>query len=91
MVKPKSYQTFTLKLTAELRARLPGLASKEQGGYEVAFARFDHAAKPDGDGGFVIQVSAEDLARLKKWAARPDDGTWQKWARDALAHNDIPA
>jgi len=88
-MKVKTYQTYHLKLTAELRARLPELTGGS-GGYQSTFDRLGGNIKSV-NSEFVLTIAEEDLKRLKKWALRADNGSWQEWARDVLKHNSMQA
>lgn len=74
-----------LKLSPELHARLPQLVSG-QGGYQSTFRRIFDSVKIV-DGKPIAHVIAKDLDSLKEWAGRDDAGSWQDWARAALAEN----
>jgi len=87
-MKPKVLgRVRRLALTKELHERLPQLVSG-QGGYQSAFRRILDSIKMT-DGKPVANIIAKDFDTLKEWANRDDAGSWQDWARDALAHNGL--
>ena len=74
-----------LVLSEEQHAKLPSLAVG-QGGYQTVFARIrDNVKKVNGN--LVATVYTNDLEKLREWAQRPDEGTWQDWARSVLTKN----
>ena len=87
MSKPKNYETHALRLTQDLRHRIAALQSSGDE-YQAAYAKIESDIRPAGSE-FVVRVSEADITRIKYWAQRPDESSWQQWARDVLAHNRI--
>lgn len=65
-----------------------GTVKQTPGGYQSAFAEITRLTRKEG-GGFVTVIYDDDLTRLKTWAAREDNGSYQRWARDVLEANGI--
>ena len=85
-MKPKILGKLTpLLLSKELHEQLPHLVSG-QGGYQSTFRRILDSIKMV-DGKAVAHVIPRDLDSLREWAGRDDAGSWQDWARAALAAN----
>jgi len=78
-----------LVLTKKLHEELPGLAVG-RGGYQSTFGRVLDSVKII-DGKPVAHVYTKDMEKLQEWAQRNDAGSWQDWARAALAENAKPA
>lgn len=86
-MKPKILGKITpLALTTKLHEELPGL-SVGRGGYQSTFARIQGSIKTI-NGKPVAHVIEKDMEKLREWAQRSDAGSWQDWARDALAENE---
>jgi hypothetical protein len=85
-MKPKTLGKITpLVLTKELHDELPRLVTG-QGGYQGTFRRI-HDSITIVDGKPVARLTPKDLESLREWAQRSDEGSWQDWARRALAAN----
>jgi hypothetical protein len=93
MPKPKSRtrgKTTPLSITAiqYLDATRYGTPRKTGGGYQDTFAELAKMTSPASNG-FTMMAYADNLAKLKKWAARADSGGYQGWCRDVLTANGI--
>lgn len=85
-MKPKILGKMTpLNLTKRLHDELPRL-TVGQGGYQSTFGRIHNSIKMV-DGKPVANVTPKDMESLREWANRDDAGSWQDWAREALAKN----
>lgn len=67
------------------RARKIGSGSEFLPGKENLTLRSPTAT----NGNYTMMVYDDNLAKLKKWAARPDPGSYQQWCRDVLTANGI--
>lgn len=89
MPKPINKGKITrLILSPEQRAEIEAISQKLTGGYQHTYARVDASVRTV-DGKLVAHVNAGDMERLREYAARPDEGTWQKCARDVLRANGL--
>jgi hypothetical protein len=90
MPKPrKSFKTVKLKLTVEHYRKLPSLTAN-QGGWQTPYQYLAQYVRPDGDG-YVTRARESDIEKLKEYAQRPDDGTYEKTAFEILQLNGIDA
>jgi hypothetical protein len=60
-------------------------AQHEGGGHEQLYGRLAYAIRTRDDGTIVMKIVGDDVERLKKLAARNDNGTWQRLARELFA------
>jgi hypothetical protein len=88
MPKPtKTFKTQQLKLTAEQVAKLPTLTAN-QGGWQTPYQYMAQTVKKVGDE-YVAGVRDSDLEKLKEFALKASDGTWERTALEILKHNGI--
>ena len=76
-----------LVLTKEQHEKLPALAVG-RGGYQTVFAKIYDSVKIV-NGNPTAAVYTNELDKLKDWAQRPDEGSWQDWARSVLTANGL--
>lgn len=88
MPKPtKSFRTIELKLTAEHYEKLPSL-TKNTGGWQTPFQYMAQTVKSVSDG-YVARARESDIKKLKEFALKSEDGTWEKTALEILELNGI--
>ena len=66
-----------------------GTPKKTGGGYQDTFAELVKMTSPAANGNYTMMAYDDNLAKLKKWAARRDQGSYQQWCRDVLTANRI--
>ena len=94
MPKPKMRtrgKTTPLRITAAQlqNAKDYGTPKKTGGGYQDTFAELVKMTTAASSGNHTMTAYDDNLAKLKKWAARPDPGSYQQWCRDVLTANGI--
>jgi hypothetical protein len=95
MPKPKYRtrgKTTSLSITALQfdDAKRYGTPKKTGGGYQDTFGELVKMTSAASNGGFTMMAYADNLTKLKRWAARADSGGYQGWCRDVLTANGIP-
>ena len=79
---------LTMTPVQSVEAKEFGTIKKTTGGYQTVFGEIARLTSVI-NGTHVSQVYDDDLVKLKKWAARADEGSYQRWSRDVLAANKI--